>query len=425
MQMLRDKKINIKSITEYILCLLLILSCGSIFDNMANINFYISEIFMVLLFLYVLVFLLPKFRKQKKTFLKYIVFFVFYVAYQGIYIIIHKNMPNMIVYTFKMVIIFLLLLAFYLFNDKDKIMEMIKKISKIIIIISVISIFFFTLGSYLHAIKPTNKVEIEFGNNRRAINSYFDIYFEAQETNIFGDYRIRNCAIFVEAPMFTIGLLIAISYELFLSKRKNKKINVIVLFITILTTMSTTGIAVGCGLIGLKIIQEIFSKKRNYKGKNILKLLTIMFLIVLGIVAFIVIKDKWNSPSFMLRIDDYLAGYKAWEDHKIFGNGYQNYEAVQSHMSERVFNNMGQSNSIANLFAEGGLWIGMVYTLPAIYLLIRNFKNNKYNNIIFILTIILIFCTIIFTYSIMIINFIAYAWSRMLRKEKENVEKES
>lgn len=418
------KKINVKSIIEYILCFLLILSCGSVFDNMTNANFYISEIFMVLLFLYVLLFLFPKFRKQKKTFLKFIIFFAFYVVYQAIYILVHRNMPNMIVYTFKLVIIFLLLMMFYLFSNKDKINDIIRKISKIIIIISIISIFFFALGSYLKIIQPTNKVQIEFGNNNRAINSYFNIYFEAQETSIFGDYRIRNCAIFVEAPMFTIGLLIAISYELFLNKEKKRKRNIILLFITILTTMSTTGIAVGSGLIALKIMYVIFNKNRTYKGKKVLKLITISFIIVLGIISFIVIKDKWNSPSFMLRIDDYLAGYKAWEDHKIFGNGYQNYEAVQNHMSERVFNNMGQSNSISNLFAEGGLWIGAVYTIPVIYLLVKNFKYKKYNNIMFILTLILIFCTIIFTYSIMIINFIAYGWSRILKKGEEEIGKD-
>ena len=75
-------------------------------------------------------------------------------------------------------------------------------------------------------------------------------------------------------------------------------------------------------------------------------------------------------------MDDYIAGIKAWNDHKILGNGYQNFDSVEKYMLTNRNAVSGQSNSLTNILAEGGIWNFAIYLIPFIYLTIIFIKEK-------------------------------------------------
>jgi len=412
---------------DFIFALLIVLSCGSIYDNFTNINLYISELFMAILFIKVAILTITKIKEQKKENIKKIIIFsVIYIIYQLIYVGFHMLTQNVgtsiITYMAKLVMIFLLLIFYYILeNDDEKLNNVLRNISNIVLIISSISICFFLFGSILHWVKHTNVVELTFGFTRE-INSYFMIYFEPQYTFSNGTYIIRNCGIFSEAPMYSIVLLMSFAYETLLSKNK-RNYKLIILFTTILTTMSTIGIVVATLLLVIYIIRLLLSKHQNVNKKLIFRIATIVIIIGL-IVGSVAIIDKLKSPSFSIRMDDYVASFKAWVDSPILGNGYQNYEAVEQYFTVDRESG-GQSSSLSNLLVEGGIWIFAIYIIPFAVLLKRYIKNRDLDRIIFIITVFVIFSTIIFTYSLMILLFISYGWYKVIFDKEEKKEHEN
>lgn len=405
----------LEEILDYIFAILLIISCGSVYDNLTNVSLYISEIFLIILFFRVF-YIIIKNLKDKNRIKKCLIFSAIYIIYQAIYItyhlIAHSATGNIIVYIAKMIFTFLLLFCFYTFCKDNKFEKILSKFSKLVVIISSISLFFFIFGSTLDWIKPTNSVNLTFGKTRD-VKSYCMIYFEPQATIVANRYVTRNCAIFSEAPMFSVVLLISLAYELFINKNKNI-LNKVILYLTIISTLSTTGIVVAVILSVIKILEIFKLKVKHNKYLNIIYILIIVICIIVGISA---IKDKLNSPSFTIRMDDYIAGIKAWNDHKILGNGYQNFDSVEKYMLTNRNAVSGQSNSLTNILAEGGIWNFAIYLIPFIYLTIIFIKEKKYKEIAFLITLLLIFSTSIITYTILIINFIAYGWSKMLKNK--------
>lgn len=365
----------LEEILDYIFAILLIISCGSVYDNLTNVSLYISEIFLIILFFRVF-YIIIKNLKDKNRIKKCLIFSAIYIIYQAIYItyhlIVHSATGNIIVYIAKMIFTFLLLFCFYTFCKDNKFEKILSKFSKLVVIISSISLFFFIFGSTLDWIKPTNSVNLTFGKTRD-VKSYCMIYFEPQATIVANRYVTRNCAIFSEAPMFSVVLLISLAYELFINKNKNI-LNKVILYLTIISTLSTTGIVVAVILSVIKILEIFKLKVKHNKYLNIIYILIIVICIIVGIIA---IKDKLNSPSFTIRMDDYIAGIKAWNDHKILGNGYQNFDSVEKYMLTNRNAVSGQSNSLTNILAEGGIWNFAIYLIPFIYLTIIFIKEKN------------------------------------------------
>lgn len=408
-------------ITDYILAFLIILSCGSIYDNLTDVSLYISEFCMILLLIKVVAKAIIILKKKDYTGVKRVIIFsVLYAIYQSIYIIFHTCQNNVginiLTYIAKMLVAFCMFIYFYYLNDKkSKFITLLSYISNIMFYISIVSLFFYISGSILNIIKETNTVNITFGFTRE-IKSYCMLYFEPQYTIVLNKYIIRNCGIFAEAPMFIIPLLISFSYELMI-KKERRKLNIVVLLLTIITTMSTTGIVIAIVLLIIELLRKII-KKYNVNKKKIINAIIVVGCIGIILCGF-VISDKLKSPSFSIRLDDYIASFRAWLDNPILGNGYQNYEAVNKYISvEREAG--GQSSSLSNLLVEGGLWEIAIYIVPFYILLKKYIKDKNVNNIIFLAVLFLIFLTTIFTYSMMSIYIISYGWYKIIFDKKES-----
>ena len=59
--------------------------------------------------------------------------------------------------------------------------------------------------------------------------------------------------------------------------------------------------------------------------------------------------------SGMTHLDDFRAGFLAWLDSPIIGNGFDYEPAVQGYLSDYRLSNPGLSNSFAYILATGGL----------------------------------------------------------------------
>lgn len=269
-----------------------------------------------------------------------------------------------------------LMLIFLMYKHfKRQLFDFLNTFVTIILIFALISLIFWTFGSILKVIHPTNVV-INNWNGGLLTPSYFNLYFETQGIHFLGTTIIRNSGMFVEAPMWSLMLSSAlIIQELFL-ENSIKRLSLLTL--TILTTVSTTGIFV----IGLLLIYRVLMMKKS--------LFKYVSLITIPIVIYALVQvweEKSDSISASIRFDDYIAGFLAWRDNFFFGSGLAlGLKAIEANMNTLIRTNLGYSNSLFVILAQGGLILGGYYFYPVIKIILsrRYFTNYKMFSVLFI-----------------------------------------
>lgn len=297
-------------------------------------------------------------RKLNQCFILIITFVIFI----GIFYLVDPLKSNTV---FK-ILMQLLTLSVYCMIVEESVNITLKKFANVVFIIAIISLFFWLFGSVLKVIKPTGILYTTWTGNDtlKRVDSYYGIYFETQSANVFGliNYRIvRNTAIFTEAPMASFVFLMAFLAELFRPDKINRKI-CLLFAVSVLSAMSTTGIT---ALIVALCLKYVFSRSKS-KGAFSFKLLILPAMLFAGMLLFdFFISQKLGTSSGATRMDDFVAGYKAWLDSPIFGNGYGNTRAYQKYMSSFRKNNLGFSNSPMLVLAYGGIYLFIPYILSA------------------------------------------------------------
>lgn len=406
----------VKNAFEYILILLLILSCGTVYDNLHNFNLYISEIFLLLVIGYDIYLWKRKTKEwnnKNKIFIIGIIYFIFQIVYCAIHIYNKDNtLSSLKTYMVKMFVLLPSLVLLFMQQDKNTFLKnYIRKFSNIVYIIACTSLLFFIAGSLLHIIKPTNVVTINWGEEERKINSYCNVYFESQYTISNGKYKIRNCGISAEGPMYSILLIIALGYELLLNKKR--KSNIIILLLTILTSLSTAGILLAaCMILAITIryLINVINKGKKIK-KKLFKIMSIILIISVIFISLIALWDKMQSPSFLIRLNDWVVSFKSLKNNPVFGNGYHNYNVIFNIQGINGQTIQGQSSSVANILSEGGIWLLILYTLPYVYVVYKELKSKHANEALFFIIYGLLFFSVIYTYTICAITFLAYFYS--------------
>ena len=281
------------------------------------------------------------------------------------------------------------LLCFALREEhKQKLFELMEKI---IIVIAVVSLAFWLVGSLLGIIQPSG---IEYtiwsstDGSEVPINNYFHLYFETQYQRFFDTIIMRNSAIFTEAPMSSFMFCFAFLVELFKKKQYNVKICVLLL-IAIVTCISTTGYVVAIIAIFMKYV---ISNTGKNTVASVLKLAIAPFvLIVIVLVMEFVFESKLQTTSGSLRMDDFVAGFKAWMLHPIMGNGYGNSNSYVYMMSTFRIDRKGFSNSLMQILAYGGLYLLAPYAGSFGLGAYRYFKKADWNNLVFICLFLIMF----------------------------------
>lgn len=262
----------------------------------------------------------------------------------------------------------------------------------IIFAIALVSILFWVFGSILH-ILPFHTSVISWGGIRE-IKQYFNIYFEPQTINFMNIYiGIRNTACFTEAPMASLHFSIALMLECLVKTKKNI-IKIVVLCLGIITTFSTTGYLIAISVFGWIMVKKL------WEDDFARKLIPIIgaFLFCIGII--ILLKRINTKGTGDVRVDDFRACFLAWKTSPFWGTGYDNTNVIKSFMSDFRKNNMGLSNTIGPILAQGGLFLFAPYVWCAIKGILACISKRNWD---------LLVCTLLFI-VLTTITIVPYQW---------------
>ena len=382
--------------------LLIVITTNSIYVNTGDSNKLIPILALVVIIATVLELISSKINYNYFKIILTTVLIYLVVCITNIFISFNSLSINEILFYFVIAPLMLILLMFKNFNDR--LFDFLNTFVKIILIFAIVSLIFWAFGSILKVVHPTNVV-INNWNGGRPTPSYFNLYFETQGIHFFGTTITRNSGIFAEAPMWSLMLSSAfIIQELFL-ENSIKRLSLLTL--TILTTVSTTGIFV----IGILLIYRVLMLK-----KSLFKYVSLITIPIVIYALLQVWEEKSDSISASIRFDDYIAGFLAWRANFFFGSGLTlGLKAIESNMNTLIRTNLGYSNSLFVILAQGGVILGIFYLYPVIGVLIK--KGVSIDTKMFALLFIILLFTAIFIDTPLFILFIGIFYALLLNRE--------
>lgn len=406
---------KIINILEYIVAILIVLNCRSVYQQATYRNYRVEE--MLLLVMGVLLFIKIGCRMYDKNRTEKAIVYLFMYYMYAILFFLLNDVSTKREYIYVFIVLFPELFLYYYTNKNQKciIIEMLKKISNVIIVFAIMSLIIYIVGPVANIIKPNGSIYMNWGGVRE-VKSYYGLQFITQRINIFGIRFVRNTSIFTEGPMYSLVLTIALAIELFVVAKK-EKYKQIILLITIITTISTTGIIISASMI---IISMLISRQTSSIKQVVKMLLFPVIALILIIVMFKFFDERSQTESWSVRLDDYNACYAAWKQRKIIGLGFGNENNIKQYMSYFRVDNQGLSNSILVILAEGGIYLFTLYAIPFIKML---YYGNKYKNkhlITFTVIILILLITTIFHFTAMIINLLAMGYALTIKEEEKN-----
>lgn len=347
-------KFKIKSIVEYILVVLFILQCNSMYSRVAG-GFEWLNLLIPMLGAQIILLIIN--RSISTGLIKSLSFFLaIYYSIQCFNMMLNlsENM-NLEFIILNLILLPLCIIMATLQIYTSELDSLINKFGQIVSVFAMLSLFFWLFGSVLHLLRPTGTISNTWADGVPALH-YYRLHFETQKVSVFGYVITRNTGVFVEGPMWNLILSLAFIAELFISTHPRR--NLLLLFVlTIGTTFSTTGIYV----LGLSFIAYyIVLRKNKYKFVAI----PVMIPIVYGLSQ--VLGGKSASESGTIRMDDYVAGLSAWLERWFAGWGQNGLARIQYHMNTHIRPSLGYSNSLFIVLAKGGVLQGVAQLLPII-----------------------------------------------------------
>lgn len=367
-----NKLINIFFVFfEYVMVALLILNGPTVYYQSYNKNYHL-KMAIVLLSVIVAIFSAFFLYFYKKDCKNLAILLIIYLCYILIFFSFNSLETNRGIFIAKF-LIFVPCMMIYSWTlvTFNRLLVFFKEFINLMVVLSILSILFWFIGSTLHLIQPNDLAIIDWGRIQ-SVPSYHNIYFEIQEIPIIGG--VRNTGIFCEAPMYSFFLSLAFVLQtVFLKQLLNFK--TIILGLTILTTVSATGLII--------VVSSLIFYFQNNKGNTTYKYIYDLFIsvtsFVIGIIYVInIFHNRLNTISFMTRIDDINAGIKTWMTSPLFGTGYDNLTPILKYMSIFRSDNLGFSSGIFGVLSQGGIYLLLFYVVPIISLCIYSFFNKYY-----------------------------------------------
>ncbi|MBN1040020.1 hypothetical protein DVW12_15055 [Clostridium botulinum] len=399
-----------QTLVEYIVALLIILSCNSVFLYSIDKNYYIPQL--IIIFTVILSCILSfNLKINKKAFINLVIVTIIYITYTFSFTLInsfHTSKSNFIIRF--IIFIPLMIYCFFIYQQKNNTYKIFYRISDVVLILTIISLFFWIFSSLINQIRPTGYTYIYWGSAHN-ITNYYNVYFETQDIKFLNFEFIRNSGIFCEAPMYSLCLVITLTIELFLKVKVNLKTCLLILS-GIITTFSTTGFISAIIIIIAKIFILKNKKLNSYKFIRVIKPIFMLSFIILSIYSIVLLLNiKQETNSYSIRLDDFVIGYKSWIEAPILGNGYGSIDSIKKYMDTWIRSNTGFSNGIMAVLSQGGLMLTLLYISPFIYILKKSFKFNKWN-IFWTLAIVLeLFITTFWQDTFLLFIFIAFGYS--------------
>ncbi|MDV6379947.1 hypothetical protein ACYJZK_04545 [Pediococcus pentosaceus] len=408
------KKTNFISIIQYAFVCISILQCNTVFYRESGTN---HQKVVLVLWLLVTVILWGiangNFWKEKYNLRKLLFFeLVWLVLVTSFALISYSKVPIPVT---TMVMLFIPFFVVPIFiDDLNKENTILMKFRNVVLILATISLIFWILS--MIGMPSTSYATIDWGRIK-VIYGYFYIHYIAQGSIDFLGFQgiIRNTGIFVEAPMYSYVLSLALIVDIFLySKLKGYSRKSLLLMITIFTTTSSTGIIL---VILVAFSKLMFLTKRISNGVKAIVILGL--LPILEIIISYIIKSKFDSnwySSSSIRINDFVAGYQAWKNHWILGNGLNNYNSILQNMDYRRLRlnaNDGFSTGLMEVLAYGGIVYGLYFVSPIILL----FRKDKKVFVVAGISFVLFTFTLVNNVFLWYI-FISYFWAVLLNNKR-------
>lgn len=360
--------VNIHSLVHIVFVFFLLLNCNSVYN--AGVVDYHLEIICCILGL--LLFLTGKRTKKNAWALV-----ILYTAYQvPLFLVSLKNGDYIFTYVIKYMF-YIPLVALLSSQTSDFLDKSIEYFIGIIYVLAQISLFFYVFAVIFGLIGPTGSYILKWGNSVH-VNSFFGVFFECSPGKVFA---WKNSAIFTEAPVWASLVALATTFELFYRKYKVRKKYIVVFFLTLITTFSTTAYI----YFLLSFAGIIYANYEDLIKHRYAKFIFFIFFLVVACVALagslMILKDKSSRGiSFLLRADDLLSSFRTLKDHPIFGLGFGQNSALSYWSTARralgANVRSGQSSDLAYLLSSGGLYFALFY-ISGIYGIAKQSTGRK------------------------------------------------
>lgn len=401
---MQDKKlvvnISVPVVAIYLLAVTFVLEMRSVWTSIPRFG-RVNDLLVIMLVGGALLYLLSR-KNYNRHFLNGIITTAVLCAYMFLYYLrdqyIYGMYPRLVLRTILRMCV-ICLLCFAMREEHKK--KMYEALENIIIVIAIVSLVFWVFGSLLGIVHP-NGIEYttwSVNGNEVAINKYYNLYYETQVQNLFGLKVVRNSAIFNESPMscfmFCFGLLV----ELFKKEKTDFK-KVILLGIAVISTFSTTGYVI---MILAVFVRYMLSQSHNQLTAVLRYAAVPVVLIALVLIIEQLLQSKFDTNSGNARLDDFVAGFRAWMDHPLMGNGYSNSTSIMQYMSTSRMNNTGFSNSLLQILAYGGLYLLAPYVGAVAYGTYKIIRRRDWNELAFVMLF-----TMLFIFTVTSFQMISY-----------------
>lgn len=408
-------KFSIGIFLSYVVLILCLLNCNTIYSTSNNIDFKLSE--MTILFLFILIYVEAKFlpiELMKKWFLCFLPYFLWNI----IIIFSSVTVEKLTGYVIRFFLFIPLVALFIMLKiQHGKLWETLIRLKNIVYIYAIISLILWVLVCIVKVIPEMGTLECGWGENYD-YPLYFGLFTVRQHQNFLGFDWVRNMGIFTEGPMYNLVLLTAILIEMFIVPlEKNIKGGILkgidikklaVLVIADITTFTTTGFIL---IIGIFVLKYGLMKSKS-SIESVIKWLVGIFVAIAAVyVMYLLFLGKADTGSWEVRSDDIAAGIKAWSDNVFLGNGYDSMDAIEKYMSPYRFYNMGYSTGLFSILAQGGLLLFLNYAVGFYGFIKKSIRLHRYELIAFLMIYMIILVTTIFQNTFLMMLILAYGYA--------------
>lgn len=346
-------------VAEYAWAILVILNGNSVFHAASYEKYHLLEYSVVMTYLLLgMELYIHRIRPPWKT----LVLSVGLLVYCMVYVAARQSSMSVVNFVYLFVLgLPALFLLFSIRHSRGRLIPLFRRLCDVLVVLAPISLYYWLFAVNMRWIPPNCYIVIDWGY-RRYVMGFDQLQYAVQiDSTFFPEAFIyRNSSLFTEAPMYNLWLDIALAGELFLRERTSR-FRVVLLVITILSTMSVTGMLYLALCLLLHLVRKYPTMERSQKRATMLLGMVAIPALVVGLVVAMTMKS--DTQSYSMRLSDYVAGFKLWLDEPIFGAGYANLQALLPYMysPDGV---LGFSNSLTAVLGTGGVWISLLFYIP-------------------------------------------------------------
>lgn len=370
---------------EYLVVLLIILECRSVYTQAVEINFHIPGMAAAALLL--LLALKMSGRWMRRPLLqRWAVLFLLVSVILLTLAVVSVPQARVVDFVLRFLVVLpALVLLFCLDREEGRELALLAKVSDVMAVLAVLSLVFWVLASQLQFVAPTGEWNSQW-LTQSFYTCYFGVYFECHTIIFLGYSGFRNTGIFCEPSMYSLCLAVALIYELFLREtpklsdgrvkigagkllvrrhQEFRRLKILLFSVTIVTTFSTSGIV----LLTLLLLLKYAGLRPKNLWLRMLKLLSFgAVLSVAALLVYAVFQIRIPAAAWNVVVSAYTEGLRLWETAPLFGTGYAGSTQAATLL---------KSNSFFAILAEGGLALFAVYLIPLTGAVVQSFVRRR------------------------------------------------